>query len=105
YITFYSTHRYLPSFPTRRSSDLSAGHTDQPGANHGHRPVSESGKTGPFKKHLPADQISRTVCPVSRAGRSVQQATGPGPAATGGDRKSTRLNSSHVKISYAAFCL
>src|SRR5690606_42089843 len=26
-------------------------------------------------------------------------------AGTGGDRKSTRLNSSHVKISYAVFCL
>src|SRR5436309_14843939 len=26
-------------------------------------------------------------------------------AATVGDRKSTRLNSSHVKISYAVFCL
>src|SRR6266511_5898207 len=26
-------------------------------------------------------------------------------AAAGGDRKSTRLNSSHVKISYAGFCL
>src|SRR3989442_3978115 len=25
--------------------------------------------------------------------------------ATGGDRKSTRLNSSHVRISYAGFCL
>src|SRR5690606_40780657 len=27
------------------------------------------------------------------------------PAAGGEDRKSTRLNSSHVKISYAVFCL
>src|SRR5690606_39933113 len=27
------------------------------------------------------------------------------PAASGPDRKSTRLNSSHVKISYAVFCL
>src|SRR5436309_8841410 len=26
-------------------------------------------------------------------------------AGRGGDRKSTRLNSSHVKISYAVFCL
>src|SRR5690554_7050439 len=26
-------------------------------------------------------------------------------ALTGGDRKSTRLNSSHVRISYAVFCL
>src|SRR5690606_40012038 len=29
----------------------------------------------------------------------------PVPAADGEDRKSTRLNSSHVKISYAVFCL
>src|SRR5690554_7114243 len=29
---------------------------------------------------------------------------GGGPAG-GGDRKSTRLNSSHVRISYAVFCL
>src|SRR5690606_42095138 len=28
-----------------------------------------------------------------------------GSDAGGGDRKSTRLNSSHVKISYAVFCL
>src|SRR5690606_42138905 len=27
------------------------------------------------------------------------------PSAVGRDRKSTRLNSSHVKISYAVFCL
>src|SRR5690606_41611848 len=27
------------------------------------------------------------------------------PRPTGADRKSTRLNSSHVKISYAVFCL
>src|SRR5690606_41883619 len=27
------------------------------------------------------------------------------PVVEGGDRKSTRLNSSHVKISYAVFCL
>src|SRR5690606_39670246 len=30
---------------------------------------------------------------------------GPGRTATTGDRKSTRLNSSHVKNSYAVFCL
>src|SRR5699024_11980584 len=28
-----------------------------------------------------------------------------GPGRAGGDRKSTRLNSSHVSISYAVFCL
>src|SRR5215475_15367719 len=34
--------------------------------------------------------------------RSVANGAGIGPW---GDRKSTRLNSSHVKISYAVFCL
>src|SRR5690606_40751433 len=29
----------------------------------------------------------------------------PAPRTSGKDRKSTRLNSSHVKISYAVFCL
>src|SRR5204863_4173891 len=29
----------------------------------------------------------------------------PHPEPRGGDRKSTRLNSSHVEISYAVFCL
>src|ERR1035437_10639526 len=30
---------------------------------------------------------------------------GPGSGGLGGDRKSTRLNSSHANISYAVFCL
>src|SRR5690606_40805058 len=38
--------------------------------------------------------LSRVRGPDGRAGRAVHQ-----------DRKSTRLNSSHVKISYAVFCL
>src|SRR5690606_42059242 len=38
--------------------------------------------------------------------RRRARAVRPDPAArAGGDRKSTRLNSSHVKISYAVFCL
>src|SRR5690625_4768797 len=44
--------------------------------------------------------------------RSVEQVTGrqtnaraAGRGAGAGDRKSTRLNSSHVAISYAVFCL
>src|SRR5256885_4445014 len=32
-------------------------------------------------------------------------AKGPGPLAVDRDRKSTRLNSSHLVISYAVFCL
>src|SRR5690606_41583255 len=39
-----------------------------------------------------------------RGGRGEPHLAAPGPAA-GADRKSTRLNSSHVKNSYAVFCL
>src|SRR3712207_6981804 len=50
---------------------------------------------------------------AGRAGRLVGGAGGAAPAAAGrraadggaGDRKSTRLNSSHANISYAVFCL
>src|SRR3712207_7145535 len=35
----------------------------------------------------------------------AEQAHGAEPAPAGGDRKSTRLNSSHANISYAAFFL
>src|SRR5690349_23441601 len=37
--------------------------------------------------------------------RALRAAIAPGRAAAARDRKSTRLNSSHVEISYAVFCL
>src|SRR6266511_5997258 len=47
---------------------------------------------------------TRSTAPPRRAVRrsSVTRARG---SSSGSDRKSTRLNSSHVKISYAVFCL
>src|SRR5690606_39719517 len=42
---------------------------------------------------------------VSRAACAVVTAVAPVTANAKADRKSTRLNSSHVKISYAVFCL
>src|SRR2546426_6383183 len=41
---------------------------------------------------------------AGRLGRLVARAAGP-PPAKALDRKSTRLNSSHLVISYAVFCL
>src|SRR5690349_23566578 len=42
----------------------------------------------------------------ARVGREDEPALAhPPPQRRGGDRKSTRLNSSHVEISYAVFCL
>src|SRR5437868_12923714 len=66
-------HRHLPSFPTRRSSDL------------------------PHRQR--AAQRAEPACRVELPGL-------PRPAVKDArDRKSTRLNSSHVSISYAVFCL
>src|SRR5207302_8549027 len=47
------------------------------------------------------------VISAARMGRgsSTTQASFETPFRSTGDRKSTRLNSSHVKISYAVFCL
>src|SRR5699024_12567658 len=78
---------YLLSFPTRRSSDL------QPPA-HRHR--------GDRLRHLRLPgRGSRNRCHAGSLGRSAAGGPGLGPR----DRKSTRLNSSHVAISYADFCL
>src|SRR5690606_41880784 len=73
-----SHHRQLHSFPTRRSSDL--------------------GQRGDARHLL--DQVGAALH-IGAPARdesliAIQSET---------DRKSTRLNSSHVKISYAVFCL
>src|SRR5690606_41900172 len=73
-------HRYLHSFPTRRSSDL-----------------------------FLAAAFAVEVVPGEGAGRAHELVRHGGErqrvARADIDRKSTRLNSSHVKISYAVFCL
>src|SRR5690606_41551424 len=58
------------------------------------------------------DRLYAEPCGADRSasGRDVQESHAAGrPAGATGetqrDRKSTRLNSSHVKISYAVFCL
>src|SRR5207302_8829835 len=75
--------RALPSFPTRRSSDLAVGTAARQRVERARRrrrdPCGDSAER-------PLDSASRGRIPA-------------------GDRKSTRLNSSHVKISYAVFCL
>src|SRR5690606_41042593 len=55
--------------------------------------VAASGRV--FETFVPAWRTLTTASRVLRRDRGSQ----------GADRKSTRLNSSHVKISYAVFCL
>src|SRR5690625_6073960 len=70
-------------------------------------------------EHLAAARIGRAGCDYNLPAAFVPAAAGRGNAATAAlkrwrlgfakanclDRKSTRLNSSHVAISYAVFCL
>src|SRR5690606_41930559 len=94
----------LPPFPTRRSSDLIVdGHRIQTphgsGVMAGHavaRTVSQG------RLHLPAQRAGERAARMEAAAR--RDVAGAGQVARE-DRKSTRLNSSHVKISYAVFCL
>src|SRR5690625_6844259 len=57
------------------------------------------------------DDLIETVGEVIGTGRGVREPAGelaravPGVPEPGRDRKSTRLNSSHVAITYAVFCL
>src|SRR5690554_7693118 len=88
--------RELPSFPTRRSSDLASSGLE--------RRFLE-----PFKHRLYgaipeldyAHDAVRDALPANiKVSEFFFQA-----ASFLKDRKSTRLNSSHVRISYAVFCL
>src|SRR5688500_19714270 len=83
YIHFYGygAHRDLHSFPTRRSSDL-------------------AGAAGGASRSV----LRRPRCSAKLSGDLEQQRRNH-QAGRIGDRKSTRLNSSHLVISYAVFCL
>src|SRR5437868_9003975 len=85
----------LHSFPTRRSSDLSILNSP-PGA------IRRDFATNLGRKEERAGHAHQMV------GRGKLSHAAPSLAGRGKyllDRKSTRLNSSHVSISYAVFCL
>src|SRR5690625_7124712 len=79
----------LHSFPTRRSSDLGADAllaVDLDGLRH------DRAAADLRRRRVPVDRLADRGGPPHLVG-------------LGRDRKSTRLNSSHVAISYAVFCL
>src|SRR5688500_19841784 len=79
-------HRYVLSFPTRRSSDLVFSAV---AAFHDNQAVAAVGRCLYFGDPGPADVAYQPGCPAFQTE----------------DRKSTRLNSSHLVSSYAVFCL
>src|SRR5690606_41242114 len=82
--TFLGDNRDLHSFPTRRSSDLPS-------------PLPSPGQAFCY-----ASSSSSWYSSSARRCSSAGESRGSGLSR---DRKSTRLNSSHVKTSYAVFCL
>src|SRR5207249_8494302 len=86
----YGHHRALHSFPTRRSSDLVAEGRDE-----GERTLAEHGAT-PIRYLDALGVLGPRMIGVHCVWLDE---------VADGDRKSTRLNSSHVSISYAVFCL
>src|SRR5207302_5544156 len=97
--------RELLSFPTRRSSDLvrvppahRSRRRDRDGGVDGGVGAAPGGSPGAVHAVLGAGQADPGGGEQRRRGAVVRHLGGA-------DRKSTRLNSSHVKISYAVFCL
>src|SRR5690606_41021650 len=100
-----AAHAVLPSFPTRRSSDLAprvlpelyrhvlVTLTDE-------RPVKAFGAFGELGEGGLQDIALFELLDLLL----VDLLVGEGRRQEPRDRKSTRLNSSHVKISYAVFC-
>src|SRR5690606_41846723 len=97
--------RGLPSFPTRRSSDLIAGLSlGSIIAGHlgGHMSFRDAVRMTHLMPVIEDEEFAGTGLGVAfyygvdmeRFGEALREET------AAGDRKSTRLNSSHVKISY-----
>src|SRR5688500_19860020 len=83
FFSLYPDHPELHSFPTRRSSDL---------------------RTRGRSSELRAEEVALGPCRIfvrHAAARGERRSA----VAEARDRKSTRLNSSHLVISYAVFCL
>src|SRR5207247_10974845 len=92
--------RYPLSFPTRRSSDLEVTASSIRFPQQCVRKLHSEFSCHALVQHnsLDGDLFNRQVArPLSEQDASRQLGSG--------DRKSTRLNSSHEWISYAVFCL
>src|SRR5690606_39368895 len=98
-------HRALHSFPTRRSSDLckDARIDAEAHAFATPRRLTLLATLAQSQKDLEEVRTGPPMPAAFRDGQPTKAASGFA-AGQGVDRKSTRLNSSHVKISYAVFC-
>src|SRR5690606_40893710 len=94
--------RVLHSSPTRRSSDLGQGVELRSFLQRSHQVAALQGRHHPAVEFFRAERLAQEIVGAMLDELGAERAFGIGGNA---DRKSTRLNSSHVKISYAVFCL
>src|SRR5690606_39793891 len=93
---------HVPSFPT--AFPYTTLFRSPPGGEAPHRPWTVARRFPPGQQALLAPVNARYKVPM----HALMMLTGPREGQRVElleDRKSTRLNSSHVKISYAVFCL
>src|SRR5204863_9316413 len=101
-ITYCSTDtRTLHSFPTRRSSDLSITETNADFTANFAVTLDQAVQGG-FDVAISASNGTAGSSDYTLNTTTLHFA---GTVGESQDRKSTRLNSSHVEISYAVFCL
>src|SRR5699024_12273908 len=91
----HANHRNLHSFPTRRSSDLKQ--IDNEMKRLQGQIADEMGRCCTAVYSRDGTDYTITYNPLRKPGINKENLYR--------DRKSTRLNSSHVSISYAVFCL
>src|SRR5699024_11969248 len=95
------SHLVLHSFPTRRSSDLKLSRSVCISPSWDKTSVCSETSSLLLAFHVPT---SSSTCPTLLLSVSARALASSNFSAIL-DRKSTRLNSSHVSISYAVFCL
>src|SRR5699024_12843645 len=100
-----TTHRPLHSLATRRSSDLSGEPTGFRLADVEEEPGRAPPADAPEPPRPRVGEAHVEIVDVFGGGEEPHGPTQHEDPRTQRDRKSTRLNSSHVSTSYAVFCL
>src|SRR5699024_12628547 len=103
-LSYARSNTHLNSFPTRRSSDLFAQHYAESRGNPSESSWNEIIETYGEAKALGILGAIRMITFGNSFGIALSAFRSRLKGKTI-DRKSTRLNSSHVSISYAVFCL
>src|SRR5690606_33779667 len=93
------------NFPGMRSGGLTRGGSGGCGSGGSGRALSDRRKVDLFLRRSPLEHLPVTFRLLRRKMRRCRVKNPLMPFGCIPDRKSTRLNSSHVKISYAVFCL